>query len=92
MTLEALAIVAGIIVSVWAALLGTAYGVRVAGWSRNASLAAVTACYLVLTVGALLWLGLTTRGWLGVAGMLAPYAMAMALAVFVRPRIDGPRA
>ena len=90
MTPGTVAIVAGIIAGVWAALLGTAYGVRVAGWSQGASLAAATGCYLVLAAGALLWLGPGTRGWLGAAGVLAPYAMAVALAVYARS--DGPRA
>ncbi len=90
MTPGTVAIVAGIIAGVWGTLLGTAYGVRVAGFSRGASLAAVTGCYLVLAAGALLWLGPGTRGWLGAAGMLAPYAMAVALVVCAR--INEPRA
>ena len=65
-------IVALLIAGVWAALIGTAYVARVAGYGRSGSLAAVTGCYLALAGGALLWLGRGTNGWLGAAGMLAP--------------------
>ncbi len=85
MTVGTLVIVAAIVAGVWAILLGTAYAVHVAKLGRAASLVAVTACYLALAVCALLWLGPGTRGWLGAAGMLAPFATAVAVTIYVRP-------
>ena len=80
-----LLIVAAIVAGVWAILLGTAYAVHVAKLGRKASLVTVTACYLALAAGALLWLGPGARGWLGAAGMLAPFATAVAITIYVRP-------
>lgn len=85
MTVGTLVIVAAIVAGVWAILLGTAYAVHVAKLGRAASLVAVTTCYLALAVCALLWLGPGTRGWLGAAGMLAPFATAVAVTIYVRP-------
>ena len=83
----ALLLVAAIIVAVWALLLGTAYVARVtAGRGVGTSLAAVTICYFALAMLALLWLGTGSRGWLSAAGMLAPYATALALSVSARGR------
>lgn len=89
MTPATVTLVAAIIALVWAALLGTAYAARfVARWRTAASVAAVTACYLVVAGLALLWLGTGERGQLGVAGMLAPYGAALVLVWASRRRAD----
>ncbi len=70
-------IVACAIVVVWATLLGVAYLCRVrARLDRGPAVAIVTLCYGWLSALALLWLGWTWRGGVGVTGMLIPYAVA----------------
>lgn len=60
------------IVVVWGVLLGVAYVSR--------SALAVISCYLVFSSSTLLILGIDSRGALAAAGMLAPAAVATALA------------
>lgn len=67
------------IVAVWIALFGTAYVAR--GLGRAAAVGAVTACYAAAAGLALHWLGWGMQGRLGAAGMLVPYAAAVALAI-----------
>ena len=71
-----------VIVVVWTALFGTACAARRLG--RVAAVGAVTACYVAAASLALHWLGWGAQGMLGAAGMLVPYAAAVAIAIVRR--------
>jgi lysylphosphatidylglycerol synthetase-like protein (DUF2156 family) len=63
------------IVVVWIVIFGAAYLSRaVGGLSRRSSVAIVTCSYFALSTLALLWFGLNWAGFLGIFGMLMPYA------------------
>ena len=63
------------IVVVWIVIFGAAYLSRVVGGlSRRSSVAIVTCSYFALSTLALLWFGLNWAGFLGIFGMLMPYA------------------
>ncbi len=68
------------IVAAWAILPGGAYfGRCLLGAKRGPLIVAVTSAYVVLCGLAIWWLGEGWQGWAGAAGMLVPYALAVAL-------------
>jgi hypothetical protein len=68
------------IVVVWIVIFGAAYLSRVVGrLSRRSSVAIVTCSYFALSAFALLWFGLNWDGFLGIFGMLMPYAAGIGI-------------
>ncbi len=79
-----MAFAAAAVVAIWGVLLAAAFAAWAAGLSRAWSIAVVVGCYAVLAALALRQLGINGRGLLGIAGMLVPLLVAIALVA--RPR------
>jgi hypothetical protein len=70
--------IAAIIVLIWVVLVGTAVCGRKSVFPLRALGLVVTLIYAALAIACVFVLGSGWMGWVGAAGMLFPYAVAMA--------------